>query len=182
MQNSKDLTLIPEGRRIRRTNLASSWKFLWLISCYTSDQCWPQKPHGTVKNSFRNRIDLKSNFFSGKNWGFVLKNTHERYVFCGKKWWLGQKVQKSLQLRKMFSAQNALVCLVGAAIQVPCMLGHLSPRGDHRGSCDRLLPSPPEMPLRHGSPLQLIKNNLGYIKKTPNLQNCFQETRQSYLE
>lgn len=37
MQNSKDLTLTPEGCKIKRTELARSREFLWLLSCYNSD-------------------------------------------------------------------------------------------------------------------------------------------------
>lgn len=161
MQNSKGSTLTPDGRRIRRTNLAGSWEFLWLISCYTNDQCWPQKPHGIVKNSFRNRIDLKISFFPWKNSGFCLRKYSWKMFSVEKKWWLGQKVQKTLQLRKMFAVQNALVCLTGAAIQAPCVLCYLSPPEAGVPVTGSFL-HPPGMALCCENPLQLIKRNLGY--------------------
>lgn len=40
--------------------------------------------------------------------------------------WLGQNVQRSLQLEEMFSVQITLVCLTGAVIQAPYVLGYLS--------------------------------------------------------
>lgn len=45
----------------------------------------------------------------------------------GEKDGLAKKFEKSLQLKKMFSVQNALLCLVGVVIQALCMLGYLSP-------------------------------------------------------
>lgn len=167
MQNSKDLTLTLEGCRIRRTVVAGSWEFPWLISYYTKDQCWPQKPNGTVKNSFRKKLDLKSHFFRGKkNQDFVLKNTHERHIFGvggvrGREDGLVKKFKKSLQLKMMFSVQNALVCLVGAVIQASCMLGYLSP--GEEGFFDRLLPLTTAMALH---PSWLTKRTRG-MKKNP---------------
>lgn len=74
-----------------------------------------------------------------ENKASVLRKQSRRIRFLWKSWWLGEEVQRSLQLRKMFSLKNPLVFLKGAAIPVLCMLCYLS--RPEQGSHDRPLSS-----------------------------------------
>lgn len=150
-QNSKNLTLTLARRRIRRTKLAGSWEFLWLISCYTNDQCWPQKPHGTVKNSFRNRIDLISHFFQWKKSGFCLKKSSWKICFLQKKMMIWSKSSKKFAAKGCF--QPKMLGCASRELQLKRLACLAAFPLVSRGSCGRLLPSPPGMAPHHKNPL-----------------------------